>query len=56
MTTNRTFGLVMLILGGALLAFEATGTLLPAPLILVFGTLGAIGAIGLGIWALLGKF
>jgi hypothetical protein len=56
MTNHRTFGLVMLILGGALLAFEATGSLVSAPLILIFGTLGGIGAVILGIWALLGKF
>jgi hypothetical protein len=56
MDTNRKFGIVMIILGGCLFAFEATGTLLPAPLILVFGTLGGLGSIGLGIWALLGKF
>ena len=56
MDTNRKFGLVMIVLGGILLAFEATGTLVPAPLLLVFGTLGSIGAIGLGIRALMGKF
>ena len=55
-SNNRTFGIVMIVLGGVLLAFEATGSLLPAPLILIFGTLGALGAVGLGIWALMGKF
>ena len=55
MDANRKFGIVMIVLGGALLAFEGTGTLVPAPLLLVFGTLGAIGAIALGIRALIGK-
>jgi hypothetical protein len=56
MTATRTFGLVMLLLGGALLWFMSTGTLLSAPLILVFGVLGALGAVALGVWALLGRF
>lgn len=55
MTATRTYGLVIIILGAILLWFSVTGTLLPAPLIMVFGTLGAIGAVGLGVWALLGK-
>ena len=56
MDSSRKFGIVMIVLGGALLAFEATGTLVPAPLLLVFGTLGSLGAIALGIRALMGKF
>lgn len=56
MTINRTFGLVMVVLGGLLLWYVSTGLLLPAPLLLVFSTAGAIGAVALGIWALLGKF
>jgi hypothetical protein len=56
MTTLRTFGLVMLLLGGLLLAFISTGSLIQAPLILIFGGLGAAGAAGLGVWALLGRF
>jgi hypothetical protein len=56
MTANRTFGIVMLVLGALLLWYVSTGLLLPAPLLLVFGTAGAIGAVGLGIWALLGRF
>jgi hypothetical protein len=56
MALNRTFGLVMVILGGLLLWYVSTGLLLPAPLILVFGTAGAIGAVVLGIWSLLGKY
>ena len=56
MDASRKFGIVMIVLGGCLLAFEATGTLVPAPLLLVFGTLGALGAIGLGVRALMGKF
>ena len=55
-TSHRIFGLVMVLLGGSLLAFIGTGSLLPAPLILIFGTLGGIGAVCLGIWSLLGRF
>lgn len=56
MTATRTYGIVVIILGAILLWFSFSGTLLPAPLIMVFGTLGALGAVGLGVWALLGKF
>ncbi len=53
---NRVFGVVMLLLGAALLSFVVRGTLLPAPLLLVFGTLGGVGAVGLGLWGLLGRY
>jgi hypothetical protein len=56
MAANRKFGIVMVILGGILLWYVSTGLLLPAPLLLVFGTAGALGAVGLGIWSLLGKY
>jgi hypothetical protein len=56
MAANLKFGIAMIILGGLLLAYVSTGLLLPAPLILVFGTCGAIGAVCLGIWSLLGKY
>lgn len=56
MNATRTYGLVITILGAALLWFTIAANLLQsAPLIMVFGALGAIGAVGLGIWALLGK-
>lgn len=56
MAANRTFGIVILILGAILLWYVSTGLLIPAPLLLVFATAGSIGAIGLGIWSLLGKY
>jgi hypothetical protein len=55
MTANRTFGLVMLVLGALLLWFVSTGALVTAPLLLVFSTAGALGSLGLGLWGLLGK-
>lgn len=56
MAINRTFGIVMVLLGALLLWYLSTGLLLPAPLILFFATTGGIGAVALGIWSLLGKY
>jgi hypothetical protein len=56
MTANRGFGLAMVILGGLLLSFVATGALTPAPLILIFGGLGGLGAVLLGLWIAFGKY
>lgn len=56
MTANRTFGIVMIILGGLLLWYISTGLLTSAPLLLVFGGAGAVGAVLFGFWALLGRF
>ena len=56
MTANRTFGLAMLILGGLLLWYVSTGLLTPAPLLVAFAAAGSIGAVGLGLWGLFGKF
>ena len=56
MAINRTFGIVMVILGGLLLWFVSTGVLNTAPMILFFGGAGALGAVALGVWSLLGKY
>jgi len=53
---NRTFGVVLTILGALLLWFVASGSLLEAPLLLVFAGLGSVAAICLGIWAILGRY
>lgn len=53
---NRTFGVVMAVLGALLLWFVASGTLLEAPLLLVFAALGSVASICLGIWAILGRY
>ncbi|HTI66724.1 MAG TPA: hypothetical protein VL460_04155 [Caulobacteraceae bacterium] len=56
MAANIKFGIAMVVLGGALLAYVATGLLMAAPLLLVFGAAGAVGAVALGIWSLMGKY
>jgi hypothetical protein len=56
MAINRTFGIVMVLLGGLLLWFISTGSLFPAPLIVFFAGTGALGAVALGVWSLLGKY
>jgi hypothetical protein len=53
---NRIFGLIMLLLGAALMSFVVSGSLIPAPLLLVFGSLGALGALAMGFWALFGRY
>jgi hypothetical protein len=53
---NRTFGAVMIVLGGLLLWFVATGALLPAPLLLAFASAGSVAAVLLGLWAILGRY
>lgn len=53
---NRVFGTVMVLLGAALLWFVVSGALTAAPLLLVFGTLGGIGAVILGIWGVIGRY
>ena len=55
MTANRSFGLALLVLGAILLLYISTGLLVSAPLLLVFGSLGGLGAVAVGVWALLGK-
>ena len=56
MAINRMFGIVMVVLGGLLLWFVSTGALNSAPTILLFGGTGALGAVALGVWSLLGKY
>jgi len=53
---NRTFGVVIALLGALLLWFVASGSLFQAPLLLVFAGLGSIASICLGIWAILGRY
>ena len=50
---QRALGALMAGLGGALLWFLSTGALMSAPLILLFGALGATGAVALGLWAVI---